>query len=106
MASNRDNFSNNTKVVLAQRVAYRCSSPGCPNITTGPHQSNPAKSMNLGEAAHIHAAAPGGARYLETMSADERSSPENGIWLCKKHARAVDERNFSGHFCRDKTPEI
>ncbi|WP_179414555.1 hypothetical protein HDF19_00600 [Mucilaginibacter sp. E4BP6] len=90
MASNRDNFSNSTKVILAQRVAYRCSSPGCPNITIGPHQSNPEKSMNVGEAAHIHAASPGGARYLETMKAEERSSPDNGIWLCKKHARAVD----------------
>ena len=90
MASNRDNFSNGTKVILAQRVAYRCSSPGCPNITIGPHQSNPGKSMNLGEAAHIHAASPGGARYLETMTTEERSSPDNSIWLCKKHARAID----------------
>jgi hypothetical protein len=90
MVSNRDNFSNGTKVILAQRVAYCCSSPGCPNITIGPHLSNPGKSMNLGEAAHIHAASPGGARYLQAMTAAERSAPDNGIWLCKKHARVVD----------------
>lgn len=90
MIFNRDNFNNATKVILAQRVAYRCSCPGCPNITIGPHQSDSGKAMNLGEAAHIHAASPGGARYLDSMTAEERSSPDNGIWLCRKHARAID----------------
>lgn len=36
----------------------------------------------VGVAAHIHAAAPGGPRYLATMSSGERRSIQNGIWLC------------------------
>jgi hypothetical protein len=90
MAANRDNFNNATKLVLAQRVAYRCSAPGCPNKTIGPHHSNPAESMNVGEAAHIHAAAPLGPRYVKEMTAEERSSVLNGIWLCRAHARMID----------------
>ncbi|WP_147425619.1 hypothetical protein [Mucilaginibacter gracilis] len=46
--------------------------------------------MNLGQAAHICAAAVGGPRYQPNMTPEERSSPENGIWLCNMHARAVD----------------
>ncbi|OKS88103.1 hypothetical protein [Mucilaginibacter polytrichastri] len=90
MAKSRDEFSKSTKLKLAQRVAYQCSSPGCTNITIGPHQSDPNKVMNLGQAAHIHAAAVGGPRYLGSMTPEERSSPDNGIWLCNMHARAVD----------------
>ncbi len=51
----------------------------------------------LGEAAHITAAAPGGPRYDETMSAIERRSIGNGVWMCRHHARLVDvdESNYS-----------
>lgn len=46
--------------------------------------------MNLGEAAHITAASPGGSRYDEALGPSERRSAENGIWLCRTHARLVD----------------
>lgn len=48
------------------------------------------KPANLGEAAHITAASPAGARYDQTLSPEQRRSPENGIWLCWFHARQVD----------------
>jgi hypothetical protein len=43
-----------------------------------------------GEAAHIHAAAPGGKRYLESMTPGERSDITNAIWLCRTHATMID----------------
>ncbi|GAA3973862.1 hypothetical protein [Mucilaginibacter dorajii] len=90
MNPNRDNFSVETKRILGSRVAYRCCYLGCPAITIGPNTTDSQKFVNLGEAAHIHAAAPGGPRYLATMTAEQRKSIENGIWMCKKHARLID----------------
>ncbi|HVV79114.1 MAG TPA: hypothetical protein VHD59_05815 [Pseudolabrys sp.] len=42
-------------------------------------------------AAHISAAAPGGARYDETLTAEMRGDITNGIWLCQTHAKLVDD---------------
>ena len=55
----------------------------------GPH-SNPQKRVSIGEAAHITAAAEGGPRYNPDLTPEERSSIENGIWLCKSCARMID----------------
>jgi len=41
----RDDFSAETKRILAQRAAYICSNPDCRNNTIGPH-SDPAKSLD------------------------------------------------------------
>lgn len=46
--------------------------------------------MNLGVAAHITAAAPGGPRYLDTLTPDERRSVWNAIWLCQNCAALID----------------
>lgn len=46
--------------------------------------------MNLGVAAHICAAAPGGPRYDKNQTPEERQSADNGIWLCQIHGTAVD----------------
>jgi hypothetical protein len=44
-----------------------------------------------GKAAHIHAAAPGGRRYLASMTPYERRDISNGIWLCSHHADLIDD---------------
>jgi hypothetical protein len=44
-----------------------------------------------GKAAHIHTAAPGGRRYLASMTPKERADISNGIWLCAFHADLVDK---------------
>jgi hypothetical protein len=44
-----------------------------------------------GKAAHIHAAASGGRRYLVSMTPDERKDILNGIWLCSHHADLIDK---------------
>jgi hypothetical protein len=55
--------------------------------------SDGAGEINVGKASHICAAAPGGPRYDEKMTREERRSAENGIWLCDVHARAVDSKD-------------
>jgi hypothetical protein len=85
-----DDFSPKTKKVLAERVSYRCSFPGCSRNTIGPQKGNNNKSSNLGEAAHITAASLGGPRYDPSLSKNERKSIDNGIWMCRPHARLID----------------
>ncbi len=57
--------------------------------TIGP-STDPNKSINVGVAAHITAASPGGPRYDPALSSEERRSAENGIWLCQNHAKMID----------------
>lgn len=85
----RDDFTAATITTLAKRVGYLCSNPQCRDRTSGPHSQDD-KSVILGEAAHICAASSGGVRYDATMTADERKSASNGIWLCRKCARLID----------------
>ena len=87
--SSRDDFSQTTKNLLATQVALLCSFPGCGALTQGPH-TNSDKRTNVGVAAHICAAAPGGPRYDPNMSKAERKSPENGIWMCHTHGTLID----------------
>lgn len=89
MSTNRDDFSEETKRVLSLRVAARCSNPECRKSTSGPN-TDPKKVTNVGVAAHICAAAPGGPRYDAAMSPEERKSPCNGIWLCQTCAKLID----------------
>jgi hypothetical protein len=86
----RDEFSEKTKRVLAQRAAYRCSDPSCRAPTVFPH-ADETKSVLTGVAAHICAAAAGGPRYEGNQSPEERRSPSNGIWLCHSHSDRVDK---------------
>lgn len=93
----RDNFSQKTKEIIAKRVAWRCSFPGCGRITVGAGHRDKSDVINLGEASHIYAASPEGPRYDESMSQEERKSIDNGIWMCKHHARIIDSdyHNYS-----------
>lgn len=85
----RDDFSTATKELLARRVGYVCSNPSCRQATSGP-QADPSGAVNLGVAAHISAASPGGPRYEEELSAEQRSDSSNGIWLCQTCAKMID----------------
>ena len=85
----RDDFSTTDKRSLAMRVAGRCSNPACKAQVFGP-QLDSVKALNLGVAAHISAASPGGPRYDPSMSSARRASIDNGIWLCQNCAKLVD----------------
>jgi len=85
----RDDFNLPTKTLLRDRVGGLCSNPGCRAATLGA-ALDPADTTSIGVAAHIHAAAPGGPRYLEVMTPEARSAASNGIWLCQSCSRLVD----------------
>jgi hypothetical protein len=84
----RDDFTASVIRTLAARVNLCCSNPGCHAPTSGPDTG--AGSINVGVAAHITAASPGGPRYEDGMAPDERASAKNGIWLCQRCAKQVD----------------
>src|SRR5712692_10152059 len=84
-----DDFSDTVKKALAARVGHLCSNPECRALTSGP-QDDPAKAVNIGVAAHITAASPGGPRYDPDLLPEERSARSNGIWLCQNCAKLID----------------
>ncbi|HXI05348.1 MAG TPA: hypothetical protein VNJ49_03305 [Bradyrhizobium sp.] len=88
--SNRDEFSQKTKDVLRLRASNLCSFRGCKRTTSGPSDESPDAVNMTGKAAHIHAAAPGGRRYLAAMTPEERADISNGIWVCAHHADLID----------------
>jgi tetratricopeptide (TPR) repeat protein len=46
--------------------------------------------ISIGVAAHITAASPGGPRYDANLTPEQRSHPDNGIWLCQSCAKLID----------------
>ncbi|EJF89419.1 hypothetical protein [Bartonella tamiae] len=97
MPKKRDDFSKSTKVELAKRVAYRCSNPDCDRITIGPDKFEKTKSQSVGVACHIRAASKGGTRFDPSQTPEQRSSFENGIWLCLDCARIIDANDGTGY---------
>jgi ribosomal protein L37AE/L43A len=85
----RDDFLERTKRVIQDRAGNRCSNPECRVLTSGPN-GHPERSTKTGVAAHITAAAPGGARFNSHLTSEQRRSAENGIWLCQTCAHFVD----------------
>lgn len=85
----RDNFSQKTKDLLGQSVGFYCVRPGCAKPTTAFNSSTGGIS-SLGHAAHDSAASPGGARFEESMTPEQRKALNNGAHLCPTCARLVD----------------
>ena len=75
----RDNFSAVTRRILALRVGHLCSNPDCRAPTSGPSEQSGAGVINLGVAAHITAASPGGPRFDVDLTPEKRAAVENGI---------------------------
>jgi len=96
--SKRDDFTITTKRILAERAGQRCVNPDCGRSTSGPSDTYLAKSTRLGKAAHITAASEGGPRYNPVLTTKERSSPENGIWLCAECADRVDKKENESRY--------
>lgn len=89
---NRDEFTEKTKLQIAKRAGWLCSDPSCRRTTIGSNSDGNGE-INLGTAAHICAAAPGGPRYDPNQLPAQRRSPDNGIWMCKLHGTAVDAKD-------------
>ncbi len=85
----KDEFTQPTKDTLAKRAGGLCSNPECRRSTFG---AKPGQDgyVNIGEAAHITAAAPGGPRYDPFLTPEQRRSQSNGVWLCQTCSDLVD----------------
>lgn len=84
----RDDFTKPTKNQAYQRAAGRCSNPDCRATTSAP--VGEVDFSNVGVGAHIHAASPGGPRYLAAMTAEDRRGFGNIIWLCQTCSTIID----------------
>jgi hypothetical protein len=85
----RDDFSEEVKRTVAARVGHLCSNPKCRAPTSGP-QIDSSKALNVGVASHITAASPGGPRYDQALTPDQRKSADNALWLCQTCGKLVD----------------
>lgn len=90
MAKNRDDFSKPTIEILAKRVGYLCSNTNCRQLTIGANEKTQ-KATSIGIGAHITAASSGGPRYDASLTIDQRSHIDNGIWLCSNCASLIDK---------------
>ncbi|WNN41346.1 hypothetical protein RIN61_08600 [Pseudomonas inefficax] len=88
-APKRDNFLGTTTQKLRDSAGNVCSFPGCYVHTHGA-KSNGEGAVGIGVACHIKAAAPGGPRYDEHQSPEDRKHFDNGIWMCQTHSKLID----------------
>lgn len=87
MGNIRNDFTAKTKKLLCIQVCGHCSI--CGVLTTWVDE-NTEKKENIGEAAHIEAAAKGGPRFNPNQTDKDRSSLYNGIWLCSNCHTKID----------------
>lgn len=85
----RDEFSTKTKRLLGEAVGFNCVRPGCGKPTTA-YDPVSESMKNISVSAHDAAAAPGGPRYSDHMTTEQRKAADNGAWLCPTCARLVD----------------
>jgi hypothetical protein len=89
----RDNFPASVARALRDRAGAFCSRPECRRLTVSPNRLYMDKVDVTGRAAHIAAASAGGPRFDASMTPQQRSSAENGIWLCADCADLIDKDN-------------
>lgn len=83
-------FIETTKQKLRERVAFMCSNPLCRRLTVKKN----AKSDGIvrsGIASHIYSASGTGPRSNHNKNSNYIKSFKNGIWLCDKCSREVDD---------------
>ncbi len=88
--SKRDDFSAATRRKLAGRAGNVCSVLTCRLPTQGAATGSD-DVVDVGIAAHITAAAPGGPRYDPTLTSQQRREAANGIWCCTIHGKVIDD---------------
>lgn len=85
--NDRYEFPAKIKKEISGRAGYRCSFTGCNALLIGPNGDT---TIELGECAHIYAAAGQGPRGQANLSEDAIKSAENGIYLCHEHHKLID----------------
>lgn len=76
--------------VVISRSGNKCAYPGCGLDLTIDATAQGDRPKATGKVAHIAAASPGGPRYDPSMTAAERGSAQNLIYLCGSHHDVVD----------------
>ena len=89
----RDEFSPKTKEIISKRASFICSNPDCRSLTLYPSDAEPNKFIYIGKVAHITAASQQGARFESSLTPEQRSSSDNGIFLCSNCADMIDKNN-------------
>jgi hypothetical protein len=84
----RDDFTQQTKEIIAKQAGYLCSNPACgkPTVAALGHEGY----VSIGVAAHITAASPGGPRYDPSLTREQRRHQSNGIWACRDCGTKID----------------
>jgi len=93
--SAREEFKRGTIDALSKRAGFICSNPNCRKMTVASEESSNSGVVYMGRAAHICAAAAGGARYNKEMTMEERSGISNAIFLCSNCADIIDDNGGS-----------
>jgi hypothetical protein len=96
----RDDFPTTVVDRLARRASFICSNPSCRSLTIAASEADPDKYVYIGQAAHITSASPGGPRYDASLTPKDRSSIDNGIFLCANCATMID-KNGGEEYPRD-----
>lgn len=88
----RDRVPAAQEKVVISRSGNLCAYPKCAVELTIDADATGDRPKATGKVAHICAASPGGPRYDDLMTAVERGSAENLIYLCGPHHDAVDSQ--------------
>ena len=92
----RANFTPKVRGLIESAAGHQCSFPACNRRTSGPGPTSEYLS-NSGYAAHIYAASSGGPRGQGGLSEAELKGAGNGIWLCGRHAKLVDNNKGNAY---------
>lgn len=92
-------FSAATKALVAARAGYMCTNPDCNRLLVGPEVKTKDELLrtNIGKFAHVHGREFGSARHNEDMTDEQRSDPDNAIFLCGVCHDLVDNNGGPGY---------
>lgn len=88
-----------TPSTIKKLFAYtgnQCAMTNCTELLVDP------SGTMLGKIAHIHAAEPGGARYIASMTDEERRAESNLFIVCGKHHDIIDDKKNEVTWPADK----
>src|SRR5688572_13373864 len=97
-ATSGPDFAEATKLLIRGRAGYCCSRSECRRVLFFPPTASDLPATFLGKVAHIRGARPTSARHDESMTDEERRSPENAILLCSVCHDIIDGRRSAPMF--------
>ncbi|WP_337180802.1 hypothetical protein [Sphingopyxis granuli] len=77
-----------------------CAMPNCKHLIVD------SKGVIIGQICHIEAASPGGARFNENMTNEERRAESNLVLMCNGHHKQIDSKEHEKEFTLSKVRSI